>query len=198
MDSYNQLPNVSLKEGNLMSDLFLKKKILTLIDALEYLHNLPYGYNSNDDKKTILFEEEKGTCTTKHAVAATLAQENGIDLQKHVGIYKMTEDIVAGTQLILDKYNLPFIPMVHCFLVHNGHRYDLTEGNHNGKKCSIEDFIFEQQTNPFISRKDEYLYFRDILTRIIMKSVEFQGKDISIVLKAREEAIDLLHKNVEP
>lgn len=41
----------------------------------------------------ILFKEEKGTCTSKHAVIAGLAEELNIPLYKHVGIYKLTEEI---------------------------------------------------------------------------------------------------------
>jgi len=46
----------------------------------------------------------------------------------------MTEDIVTGTQPIRANYNLPHIPMVHCFLVYQDFRVDLTEDNQNEKK----------------------------------------------------------------
>ena len=80
-----------------------------------------------------------------HAVIATLAAESGLRIEKEIGIYAMTEGLVEGTGKILDKYRLPYLPMVHCFLVHGNHRVDLTEGNHNGKKGPIEDFLYTKK-----------------------------------------------------
>ena len=80
-----------------------------------YVHELPYGYNSDRDDLMILFKEKMGTCTTKHAVIATLAAELGLAITKSVGVYAMTEAIVTGTDKILAEYGLPYVPMIHCF-----------------------------------------------------------------------------------
>ncbi len=108
------------------------------------------------------FKEKMGTCTTKHAIIAGLAEELGIPLYKKVGIYKYTEDISTGANKILEKYKILYVPMVHCFLVYQDYRFDLTEGNKNGKKKSIENFIYTEKVVPFISRKDEYLLLVEI------------------------------------
>ena len=50
---------------------------------------MPYGSNSNKDDILILFKEGYGSCTTKHAVIATLAEELGIPISKSTGIYAM-------------------------------------------------------------------------------------------------------------
>ena len=84
----------------------------------------------------ILFKEKLGSCTTKHAVIATLAEESGLPIKKAIGIYAMTEEIVTGAGNILDSFGLPCVPMLHCFLVYRDHRVNLTEGNDNGKKRS--------------------------------------------------------------
>jgi len=81
----------------------------------------------------ILFKEKMGTCTTKHAVIATLAAELGLPITRGVGIYPMTEAIVAGTEKILSEYSLPYVPMIHCFLEYEDYRVDLTEGTRNEK-----------------------------------------------------------------
>jgi hypothetical protein len=75
----------------------------------------------------------------------------------------MTEEIVTGTNEILAKYNLPYVPMVHCFLVCGEYRIDLSEGNNNGKNRPIEDFLYTQRVEPNISAKDEYLLYRKAL-----------------------------------
>jgi hypothetical protein len=125
-----------------------------------------------------------------------LAEELGIPLYKYVGIYKFTEDISTGTNKILKKYDIPYVPMIHCFLVYKDYRFDLTEGNNNGKKTSIEDFIHAQKVAPFISKKDEYLIFKKVLRDKILPSEEMRGIKERTLLKAREGAIKLLKKNM--
>ena len=71
----------------------------------------------------------------------------------------------------------------------------MTEGNNNGKKKSIEDFIFTQFVDPFISQKDEYLLFKKVLKEQILPSEEMQGKTERGLLKAREETISTVKKS---
>ncbi len=146
----------------------------------------------------ILFKENKGTCTTKHAVIATLAQELDLPIVKSVGIYAMTEEIVTGTDKILTKYRLPYVPMIHCFLVYGEYRVDLSEGNNNGKNRPIEDFLFTEQVEPNISAKDEYLLYRRALKDHILKQKELKEVDIQQILHAREEGLKQLKRNINP
>ncbi|MFX0027412.1 MAG: hypothetical protein ACFE8M_13500, partial [Candidatus Hermodarchaeota archaeon] len=166
-------------------------------EACDYVHNIEYGYNTNYDDKLIFFKEKMGTCTSKHAVIAGLAEELNIPLFKHVGVYKFTEEISTGVNTILEKYDIPYVPMVHCFLIYKEYRFDLTEGNCNGKNNSIEEFIHEEKVEPFISRKDEYLLFKNVLKEKILPSKEMEGKDERSLLKAREESIKLLKENIK-
>lgn len=138
-----------------------------------------------------------GTCTTKHAVIAGLAEELGIPLYKHVGVYKFTEEISDGANEILKKYDIPYIPMVHCFLVYKDFRFDLTEGNCNGKSKNIEEFIHEEKVDPFISQRDEYLFLKKVIKEFILPSKEMEGIKERSLLKAREESIILLKENIK-
>ena len=196
MDSYNYLPDTEIIHSGEISEKFLELGIKSFKEACYYVHNEKYGYNSNYDDKMIFFKENMGTCTTKHAIIASLAKELNIPLYKSIGIYKFTEDISTGTDIILEKYNIPYIPMVHCFLVYKDHRFDLTEGNINGKKKAIEKFIHTEIVDPFISRKDEYLLFKKILKENILLSEEMKGISEKTLLKAREECIKLLKNNI--
>ena len=198
MDSFDLLPDASLTlEKGEFSQKFIELGVSSFKEACRYVHHLEYGYNSDKDNKWILFKELKGSCTTKHAVIATLAQELGIPLHKHIGVYKFAEDICVGANKITKKYSIPYVPMVHCFLVYKKHRFDLTEGNFNGKKTSIEEFIHEQEVIPFITRLDEYNLYKDVVDKFVLHSVEMKGIIKHTILKAREEAIILLHKNIE-
>lgn len=197
MDPLEKLPEKEITVKGIISKKFLDLGINSFKDACMYVHNLDYGYNSDKDDLLILFNEKMGSCTTKHGVIAKLAEELDIPLYKKVGIYKLTNEIVDGVNAILKRYNMPFIPMVHCFLVYNENRFDLTEGNRNGKKTSIEKFIHEEKVNPFISRKDEYLIFRKVLDEKIMKLPEIKGIEKRLLLKAREEGIKLLKDRIK-
>ncbi|MFN2197435.1 MAG: hypothetical protein ACK2UW_15060 [Anaerolineales bacterium] len=196
MDKFTVFPNATIKAAGPVSNKFLSLGINGFIDACRYVHELPYGYNTDRDDLMILFKEKFGSCTTKHAVIATLAAELGLPIEKAVGIYVMTEEIVADTGTILDKYGLPYVPMVHCFLVYGEHRVDLTEGNHNGKKRSIEDFLYTEKVVPNISAKDEYLLYRRALKDYILTKSEHKGIDLKSLLKAREEGLALLKANI--
>jgi len=197
MDSFDYLPDVKITPVGAISKKFLDLGITSFKEACLYVHDMDYGYNSNKDDKMILFKEMKGSCTTKHGVIATLAEELNIPLYKKLGIYRMTEAIVTGTDAILREHDVPYVPMIHCFLTYDKYRFDLTEGNTNGKNTSIEKFIHDEKVIPFITVKDEYLLFLKVLKEKVLPSKEMKGKERRIVLKAREEAIKLLKANIQ-
>jgi len=198
MDSYDVFPNTPILSSGEVGKQFLELGITTLSDACRFVHELPYGYNSNRDDLMILFKEKMGTCTTKHAVIATLAVELNLPIEKNIGIYAMTEQIVTGTDRILAQYNLPYVPMVHCFLAHGNHRVDLTEGNANGKNQAINEFLHTERVVPNVSAKDEYLKYRHALKENILKRSELSGIDIKTILHAREKGLELLKANLNP
>ena len=192
MDSYDKLPDAEIKPVGELSKKFLDLGIKTFKGACDYVHKIDYGYNTNYEDKMIFFKEKKGTCTTKHAVIAGLAQELEIPLYKHVCVYKFTEEITTGVNEILKKFKIPYIPMTHCFLVYENYRFDLTEGNHNGKKKPIDECIHAERVDPFISRKEEYLLFKKVLKEKILPSKEMEGIAEKTLLKARAKGIILL------
>jgi hypothetical protein len=197
MDSFEKLPDAKISSSGKISERFLDLGIETFKGACNYVYKLEYGYNSDYDDEMILFKEKKGTCTTKHATIAGLAEELSIPLYKNVGVYKFTEEISLGTDKILEKYDIPYVPMVHCFLAYQDYRFDLTEGNNNGKKKNPQEFIHVEKVEPFISRKDEYLLYKKVLKEKVLSSEEMKEIKEKTILKAREEAIKLLKKNIK-
>jgi hypothetical protein len=196
MDTYAVFPNPVINKKGIISETFLSLNINSFWDACVYVHELPYGYNSTPDDVLILFKEGFGSCTTKHAVIATLAEEVVIPVYKMVGIYAMNEDIVTGTDRILEKYHLPYLPMLHCFLIYDAHRVDLTEGNANGKNHSVEEFLFTEKVMANLSEKDEYLLYRTALPNTILLRREMKGIQTLDILHARAEGIALLRSKV--
>ena len=197
MNPFIVFPDKETSEAGPVSKEFLALGIRSFLDACRYVHELPYGYNSDRDDLMILFKEKMGTCTTKHAVIATLAAELGLAITKSVGVYAMTEAIVTGTDKILAEYGLPYVPMIHCFLEHGNYRVDLTEGNRNGKNRPIDDFLYTDRVAATISAKDEYMIYRKALSEVILKRDELKGADIKRILHAREEGLKLLKANLQ-
>ncbi len=196
MEPYSVFPNKTIEDAGPISRTFIDLGVADFASACRFVHELPYGYNSDRDDLMILFKEKMGSCTTKHAVIATLAAELGIPIHKHAGIYAMTERLVTGTDDILARYGLPYLPMVHCFLVYEDHRVDLSEGNRNGKNGRIDRFLYTAEVEANIPGKDEYLLYRNALKSHVLPRSEFSGVDLKTVLKAREDGIALLRSNI--
>ena len=196
MDKYSVFPNPPIDKRGIISERFINLNIKTFWDACSYVHTLSYGYNSTTDDILILFKENLGSCTTKHAVIATLAEELDISVYKMVGIYAMNEEIVTGTRRILEKYRLPYLPMIHCFLIYESYRVDLTEGNNNGKNRALEEFLFTKKVIPNLSEKDEYLLYKTVLKNNILLRKEMEGIKIIDILHARTEGIILLRSKI--
>jgi len=197
MNPFKVFPDRTISEAGSVSKAFLDLGIRSFQNACRYVNELPYGYNSDRDDLMILFKEKMGTCTTKHAVIATLAAELGLPITRGVGIYPMTEAIVTGADKILSEYSLPYVPMIHCFLEYGDYRVDLTEGNRNGKNRPIDVFLYTNRVEAAISAKDEYMIYRRALSEVILKRDELKGVDIKRILHAREEGLKLLKANLQ-
>jgi hypothetical protein len=198
MESYTVFPDQTITPNGSIGRTFTGLGIATFHEACRWVQQLPYGYNSDRDDLMILFKEKRGSCTTKHAVIATLAAELGLPIHKNVGIYAMTEALVTGTREILDRYRLPCVPMLHCFLAcrDRDHRVDLSEGNRNGKNGPIDHFLLTADVAATISAKEEYRLYRQALKDEILSRPELEGADMKTVLKAREEGLALLKHNL--
>jgi hypothetical protein len=197
MDDLTVFPDEPIAAAGVISDQFRALGITSFQEACRHVHRMPYGYNSDKNDLLILFRENMGTCTTKHAVVGTLAAELELPVTKQVGIYRMTEDLVTGTAAILAKYHLPNVPMLHCFLVYDRYRVDLTEGNRNGKNQAIDEFLYTADVIPNIPSKEEYLLYRQALKERILLLDEYNGIEMKQVLQAREEGLALLKANIE-
>lgn len=196
MHALSVLPDRPLTARGIVSAEFLRIGIATFAEACRFAADLPYAYNSDRDDLLILFKERMGTCTTKHAVIATLARELDLPVCKQVGIYAMTEALVTGTQAILVRYGLPYLPMVHCFLAYGDFRVDLTEGNANGKNGPIDTFLYVREVVADISAKAEYRLYRDAVKKLLEQREELRGIALKRILQAREEGLVCLKANL--
>jgi len=196
MNPFDTFPEKSINGTGPMAAALLARGLQSFHAACAYVQGLPYGYNSDRDDPMVLFKEEKGSCTTKHAVITALASELGLPVAKHIGIFAMTEALVTGTQALLDTFQLPYVPMIHCFLVCGDDRVDLTAGNRNGKNRTIDAFLHTEAVTPHISAKEEYLRYRTAMENLLNTREELRGVKLKTVLKAREMGIALLRAHV--
>ncbi len=197
MDTIERLPDRELPDAGPVSCRFLAEGLKTFQAACRHVHRMPYGYNSSKDDPLILFKEGFGTCTTKHMAVGLLAREIGLPVDKCIGIYPMTDHLVTGAGAICREYGLNAIPVVHCFLVYDRYRVDLTEGNLNGKNGPIDDFLYTRNVAPDIPSRDEYLLYRRALKEQILIRPEWKGVALKTVLAAREKALALLKTNMQ-
>jgi hypothetical protein len=117
-------PNFKIISNGIISASFIKKGITT---AAQYIKNLPYKRNTDKTDPLAVFNENCGTCSTKHALLSALAIENNqTDIELKLGIFKMAASFSAAVGNVLAKYKLPYIPEAHNYLCYNGEIFDYT------------------------------------------------------------------------
>ena len=120
-----KLPNIVIKPYGEVSKSFLKENVSTFWDAIEYVHNLPYGRTTNRENYLQVLNEKKGACSAKHALITTLAEELSIPLKLTIGIFLLTTKNMPKIDTILKRYHLQAIPESHCYLKYNNHTLDI-------------------------------------------------------------------------
>lgn len=135
----------------------------------------------------LVLEEKRGACSTKHALLKVLADEIDLSLDLVIGIYPMNEQNTKGVGPVLTKYNLPYIPEAHCYLVYQGHRFDFTRhDNHSAEP--ISEFLYEKVIQPKDIGEKKIKIHKDFLKQ------HFHNRSLNEIWQAREECIEALSK----
>ena len=108
--------------------IWIKKKGIHTWDALtQYVQQIPYGRTSDRSDLRLVLTENRGTCSSKHALLKEIAEENQMnDIRLMLGMYRMNAHNTPGIGDTLEVANIPFVPEAHCYLNINGQRYDFT------------------------------------------------------------------------
>jgi hypothetical protein len=112
-------------------------------DAACHVRSLPYGRNSDRSDWRLVLKEGRGTYSTKHALLAELARENGRRVALVLGIYELSEGNTPGVGTIPKSHGLPCVPEAHCYLAHEGARVDLTREREDAGQ--IDGFLHEEE-----------------------------------------------------
>jgi len=139
-------PNFSIKNKGPISQKFRSLGITDFSSACEHVKQLPYKRTSSKTNHLLVLQEQCGTCSSKHALLAKLAEENDVsEISLKIGIYKMKSDNTPGIDNIIPA-NIEFIPEAHCYLKYQGKRLDYT---HTGTAQIPEsDFLEEFDIKP--------------------------------------------------
>jgi len=107
------------------------------------------GGTDSPDDPLIVLTENRGSCSTKHALILRPAMEQDLDIALVLGMYKVTEQNSSGIGNVLRKYGLAMLPEAHCHLRASGKRIDLTRDiGRRGRGEEIVGFLYKEDIDP--------------------------------------------------
>lgn len=121
-------PNRTIKAiaGPLSADL-VSKGITSCTDLLKWVKALPYGRNTERAQYQLVLSENRGTCSTKHALVKAVAIENDWqDVDLYIGFFFMDAFLFPKLKEVLESSKIEGIPEAHTFLVIDGEYTDVT------------------------------------------------------------------------
>ena len=180
-----RLPDFTLDASRPLGRRFAALGIRDFRAAAGHVRSLPYGRNSDRSDWRLVLSEGCGTCSTKHALLAKLARENGRRVALVLGVYEMDGINTPGVGGVLKSNGLRRVPEAHCYLAHEGARVDLTR---QGGEGQIQRFLYEEDIEP--RQIGEYKV--EAHKKFVRRWAEEQGLDPGHVWRAREECIAAL------
>lgn len=177
--------NFKFHTSGIITQEFLKRGISNFLDAMQYVKHLPYGRNSNRENFLLVLQENKGTCSSKHALLQELAIENEfLEVKLMMGLFEMNGTSYPKIQKTLEANGLNYIPEAHNYLKIKGEIYDCTSSTSHSKDFS-----------PYLIQEIE-IQPSDVTERKIQIHQEFlkswcskKGFDFVQIWKIREQCI---------
>lgn len=171
--------NFAIKSGvnTPVSDAFLQAGITSFMQACAWTKQFPYGRNSNRYNPMLVLHEQRGTCSSKHALLAMLVQE-----QQHtdsivlmLGIFAMSAHNTPAIKEVLQAHDLPYIPEAHCYLRVDGQVLDVTSITPIPFEAAL---LFEQVITPQdVAEEKVAIHRRFIANWIHNENISAYGQD---------------------
>ena len=179
--------NFTIHSQEKISSCFSETGITDFQSASEFIRRLPYRRNSSKTNPEIIFKENCGTCSTKHAALFLLAEENKIpEIKLFLGIYKMNRKNTPGIGNTLEQYELNYIPEAHNYLRISGEIFDCTGISSNGNSFA-DELLDEIEINADQVGDFKIAYQQNFIKNwITEKQIDFSLEEI---WKIREECI---------
>jgi len=192
MRSWDALPNVPLRAAGPVSAEFMARGITDFQAAGRYLQALPYGRTANRADFTAVLREGRGTCSTKHALLATLAHEQQLPVVLTLGIYDMHEHNTPGVGVVLTRYGLASLPEAPCYLTYGGTRIDVTRSGADPTE-PITRFLHEEAIVPEQIGAYKVTLHRQCMQEWVRNNREtVRGQSFEEIWQIREECIAVL------
>lgn len=125
----DRLINFGITANGSVSKAFIERDIRSFQRAASYVRDLKYKRTSDPSDPLLVLIEERGTCSSKHALLAKLADENHRPILLTVGFFEMSGANTPGVGKILKKFNLPSVLEAHCYLKYKDERFDYTRAS---------------------------------------------------------------------
>lgn len=183
--SVGRLPDFALDALRPLGGSFAALGIRDYRAAARHVRSLPYGRNSDRSDWRLVLNEGSGTCSTKHALLAELARENGWRVMLVLGFYEMDGINTQGVGAVLERDGLRLVPEAHCYLVYGGARVDVTR---QGGQGQVQRFLHEEEIEPRQIGEYKVLAHK----RFVRRWAEERGLDPGHVWRAREQCIAAL------
>lgn len=148
MLSWDALDPFRFQPAGVVTAAFLGIARTDLRAAAQYVCRLPYGRNSDPGNPLIVLAEQRGTCSTKHALLRRLAGEQELDIALVLGMYEMTDRNTPGVGPVLRRHGLSCLLEAHCYLRTGGKRIDVTRASAEHRGEPIERFMYEEEIAP--------------------------------------------------
>ncbi|NOT56713.1 MAG: hypothetical protein HOP18_19110 [Deltaproteobacteria bacterium] len=192
MHSWEMLPRDVLQSKGPMSLEFLARGIADFRASGRYLHALPYGRTANRADFRSVLHEGKGTCSTKHALLAALAGEQGIPVVLTLGLYAMSERNTPGVGMVLSGHGLECLPEAHCYVTYDGKRIDITRSGVEPAE-PISQFLHEEAIVPEQIGDYKVTLHRRFMRQWVHDHTEtVKGRSFEEVWRIREACISAL------
>ena len=183
-----------IKANGEISKIFLQNGITKFSNAADFIKNLPYGRNKDKNNLKTVFDDNCGTCSTKHALLKVLAEENNENnLKLKLGIFKMNAQNTPKIRQTLEQNHLKYIPEAHNYLKINDQILDYTNTN-SSENDFINDLLIEIDIKPTQITDFKVLYH----TNYLKKWLENQSNillNLEQIWQIREQCIKDLSQN---
>ncbi|MCW3162403.1 hypothetical protein [Chryseobacterium oryctis] len=180
------------KDKGIVSKRFSEFDISKFSSACNFIAELPYKRNQNKDNITCVFDDNGGTCSTKHAVLRKLALENNQENVKlMLGIFKMDAEYAPSIKNTLDKYQLKYIPEAHNYLKIDNQYFDFTKPNSSYKNFEQKILLETEIEYNQISSEKILLHKKYLEEWLVEKGIKYT---LDEVWEIREKCIEDLQK----
>lgn len=190
----SNLLNFQIIPSGFVSDSFLAKGISDFHEACTFIHNLPYGRTSMNENFELVFDENKGNCSSKHALLAKLAEENQQNqIELIMGIFLMNSETHPVLADFFEDKAYSLIPEACCYIRCNGFRYDFTSTDNNIDKITSK-IIREQRIEPHQIGEWKLKIHQDYLGKWLKRHPDLKIS-LNEIWNERESCIRILEEN---